>query len=178
MLFGRVAFRAGYPDVSAINQLFHGLKDMMDFTEANPATGFHPSAAPRGGDLTFVKRRVSSFTGSDLEVLLRSLDVRHLVLAGVMTSGVVLSTLREAADRDYRITVLSDGCADADPGSASRVDGEVVPDAGHRRHRRRMERRSVVKPARIERADRPGAACADGRRRTALSVIFSERPRR
>jgi len=37
-----------------------------------------------------------------------------MVLAGIATSGVVLSTLREAADKDYRITVLSDGCADAD----------------------------------------------------------------
>jgi nicotinamidase-related amidase len=33
-------------------------------------------------------------------------------LTGIVTSGVVLSTLREAADKDYRITVLSDGCAD------------------------------------------------------------------
>ena len=115
VLFGRVAFRAGYPDVSASNQLFHGLKDMMDFTEDNPATGYHPSVAPQDGDLKFTKRRISSFAGSDLEVLLRSLEVRHLVLTGVMTSGVVLSTLREAADRDYQITVLSDGCADADP---------------------------------------------------------------
>ena len=41
--------------------------------------------------------------------------VRHLVLTGVATSGVVLSTLRSAADLDYRITVLSDGCGDGDP---------------------------------------------------------------
>jgi hypothetical protein len=49
-----------------------------------------------------------------LEVLLRSLDVTHLVLTGIATSGVVLSTLREAADEDYRLTVLADGCLDAD----------------------------------------------------------------
>jgi nicotinamidase-related amidase len=61
-----------------------------------------------------VKKRVSAFTGSDLEVLLRSLAVSHLVLTGIATSGVVLSTLREAADRDYQLTVLADACADAD----------------------------------------------------------------
>ena len=61
-----------------------------------------------------VKKRVSAFSGSDLEVLLRSLDVTHLVLTGIATSGVVLSTLREAADKDYRLTVLADGCLDAD----------------------------------------------------------------
>jgi nicotinamidase-related amidase len=37
------------------------------------------------------------------------------VLAGVATSGVVLSTVRQAADLDYRLTVLADGCLDADP---------------------------------------------------------------
>jgi nicotinamidase-related amidase len=37
------------------------------------------------------------------------------VLAGIATSGVVLSTVRQAADMDYRLTVLSDGCLDADP---------------------------------------------------------------
>lgn len=61
-----------------------------------------------------VKKRVSAFTGSDLEVLLRSMSVTHLVLTGIATSGVVLSTAREAADRDYQLTVLADGCADAD----------------------------------------------------------------
>jgi nicotinamidase-related amidase len=62
-----------------------------------------------------VKRRVSAFTGSDLDVLLRGAGAGTLVLAGISTSGVVLSTLRQAADLDYRITVLSDACADADP---------------------------------------------------------------
>jgi nicotinamidase-related amidase len=61
------------------------------------------------------KRRVSAFTGSDLEVLLRSGGIDSLVLAGIATSGVVLSTLRQAADLDYRLTVLADGCLDADP---------------------------------------------------------------
>ena len=115
VLFGRVAFRSDYPDVSNSNALFGPLRTMMDFTESNPDLGHHPSVTPEEGDITFMKRRVSSFTGSDLEVILRSQEARRLVLAGVATSGVVLSTLREAADRDYEIVVLSDGCADADP---------------------------------------------------------------
>jgi nicotinamidase-related amidase len=48
-------------------------------------------------------------------VVLRAADVDHLVLTGIATSGVVLSTLRQAADLDYRLTVLADGCLDADP---------------------------------------------------------------
>jgi nicotinamidase-related amidase len=57
---------------------------------------------------------VSAFAGSDLQLVLRSLGVDSLVLTGVATSGVVLSTLREAADLDYFLTVLRDGCLDRD----------------------------------------------------------------
>ena len=48
-----------------------------------------------------------------LELVLRSRGVEYLILAGI-TSGVVLPTLRQAADLDYRITVLADGCGDGD----------------------------------------------------------------
>ncbi len=47
--------------------------------------------------------------------VLRSSTVDSLVLAGIATSGVVLSTVRQAFDLDYRLTVLSDGCLDSDP---------------------------------------------------------------
>ncbi len=74
-----------------------------------------PAVAPRSGDIIVTERRVSAFAGSDLEVVLRANDVSTLVLAGIATSGVVLSTLREAADRDYGLKVLSDCCDDSDP---------------------------------------------------------------
>jgi nicotinamidase-related amidase len=48
-------------------------------------------------------------------VVLRAAEADSLVLAGIATSGVVLSTLRQAADLDYRLTVLADGCPDGDP---------------------------------------------------------------
>lgn len=115
VLFGKVAFRPGYPDVAASNGLFSSLPGMgLDFQETNPATDYHPDVAPQVGDLTFTKRRASSFAGSDLELLLRSSEVNHVVLSGVATSLVVLSTVCAAADLDFRITVLSDGCADVD----------------------------------------------------------------
>ena len=79
---------------------------------------------------------MSAFTGSDLDVVLRSLGAETLVLAGIVTSGVVLSTLRQAADLDFRVTVLRDLCLDPDeevnrvlvekvfPKQASVVDAE------------------------------------------------------
>ena len=116
VLFGKVSFRAGYPDVAPSNQLFSRLPGMgLDFQESNSDTDYHSALRPQDGDYAFTKRRLSSFTGSDLDLLLRSLGVDHVVLTGVATSLVVLSTLRSAADLDYKLTVLSDGCADADP---------------------------------------------------------------
>lgn len=88
---------------------------MHDIVERDGATAVVDELAPQPGDVTVLKRRVSAFTGSDLEVVLRSRRIGTLVLCGIATGGVVLSTLREAADRDYRLVVLSDGCLDADP---------------------------------------------------------------
>ena len=45
---------------------------------------------------------------------MRAQDISQLVLCGIATSGVVLSTLREAADKDYQLTVLADCCVDGD----------------------------------------------------------------
>jgi nicotinamidase-related amidase len=116
VMFVRVAFRSGFPEVSAANQSFSAIAKGAgeNFTEDSPATQVHPALAPGANEPVVLKRRVSAFTGSDLEVLLRSRRVIRLVLTGIATSGVVLSTLREAADRDYELTVLADGCADAD----------------------------------------------------------------
>jgi nicotinamidase-related amidase len=60
------------------------------------------------------KRRVSALHGTDLEAVLRGLGVGNLVIAGVSTSGAVLSTVREASDLDYGITVLGGLCRDLD----------------------------------------------------------------
>ena len=115
VIFVRVAFRPGAPEVSRRNQSFAALKSTSPMDETDAATQIHPRLSPREGDVLVTKRRVSAFTGSDLDVVLRALEVDHLVLTGIATSGVVLSTTRQAADLDYRLTVIADACADADP---------------------------------------------------------------
>lgn len=115
IVFVRVAFRPGGADVNPRNRAFSALAGRTDMSVDDPATRIHPAVAPAADDVVVVKKRVSAFAGSDLEVVLRSLDVTSLVLSGVSTSGVVLSTLRQAADLDFGLTVLSDACADPDP---------------------------------------------------------------
>jgi nicotinamidase-related amidase len=110
-----VRFRKGYPEVSERNRSFSAIRGAgAAMEESNPATAIHPAVAPQDDEIVVTKRRVGAFSGSDLDVVLRALPVDGLVLAGIATSGVVLSTLRAAADLDFRCTVLADCCADGD----------------------------------------------------------------
>ena len=109
-----VGFRQGAPEINVNNKSFSAGKERFSNMDMTAFMQVHDSIAPQIGEVTVIKRRVSAFTGSDLEVVLRSFGIQHLILTGIATSGVVLSTLREAADKDYRITVLSDCCADGD----------------------------------------------------------------
>ncbi|MFJ9561393.1 cysteine hydrolase family protein [Streptomyces fuscichromogenes] len=116
VIYVAVGFRSGYPEVSARNKMFRGLVGAAARPAGDDrATQVHPDVAPAPGEPVVTKRRVSAFAGSDLDILLRAGGIDHLVLTGIATSGVVLSTLRQAADLDFELTVLSDGCLDSDP---------------------------------------------------------------
>lgn len=116
IIYVRVAFREGYPEVSPNNKSFSAVTQRLGgMAESEEATQIHSSVKPQPGDVLVTKRRFSAFTGSDLEVILRARGISTLVLTGISTSGVVLSTLREAADKDFVLRVLSDACLDADP---------------------------------------------------------------
>ena len=115
VIYVTVSFRSGHPEISTRNRAFAAAMAAGGFAHDDPATEIHPAVEPQPGDIVVTKRRVSAFTGSDLQVLLSGLGVDTLVLTGIATSGVVLSTLRQAADLDYQLVVLSDGCLDADP---------------------------------------------------------------
>lgn len=78
-------------------------------------TQIDPRIAPADGEIVVRKKRVGAFGTTDLKAQLDARGIDTLVLAGVATSGVVLSTVRDASDRDYRLVVLEDGCWDADP---------------------------------------------------------------
>jgi nicotinamidase-related amidase len=115
VVFVRVAFRAKAPEIAASNRSFAVSKTRMIGDEQSPEVQVIAELDPQPDEPVVVKRRISAFTGSDLEVLLRGLGARRLVLAGISTSGVVLSTVRQAADLDFELVVLADACADPDP---------------------------------------------------------------
>ncbi|HWX06375.1 MAG TPA: isochorismatase family cysteine hydrolase [Bradyrhizobium sp.] len=92
-----VAFRPGYPEISPRNPVFSALKANGMAVAGSEGAAIHPAAAAREGEPIVVKHRISPFVGTDLETLLRANGIDTLVLAGVHTSGVVLSTVRQPA---------------------------------------------------------------------------------
>jgi nicotinamidase-related amidase len=111
-----VGFRPGLPEVSDRNKLFAAIKSSSQHQKLfEGATGaINPALGPEAGDIVVTKHRVSAFAGTDLEMLLRARDIDTLVLFGIATSGVVLSTLLHACDADYKLVVIADCCADLD----------------------------------------------------------------
>ncbi|WP_104385480.1 cysteine hydrolase family protein [Sphingobacterium sp. HMA12] len=114
IIYVTVGFSRGMPEISPRNKVFSAVKNMLAALDMQEWMRIHPALAPQDQDIRVVKKRFSAFTGSDLELILRSQQITHLVLTGISTSGVVLSTLREAADKDYQLTVISDCCMDQD----------------------------------------------------------------
>jgi nicotinamidase-related amidase len=114
VIFVRVGFQKGMPEISPDNKTFSAYKNKMDDSQLSLFMELHPDLGLTENDIVVDKKRVSAFSGNALEMILRAKGISHLVLCGVATGGVVLSTLREAFDKDYILTVLSDGCADSD----------------------------------------------------------------
>jgi nicotinamidase-related amidase len=115
VLHVKVGFRPGYPEISRRNAAFGVIEQTGRFLPGDPTGEIHEAVAPRPDEVVIVKHRVGAFSGTDLQMVLGAKEVDTLVLLGIATSGVVLSTLRHAADADYRIVVVEDCCSDRDP---------------------------------------------------------------
>jgi nicotinamidase-related amidase len=112
--FVHTAFEPGYPEVSPNNKAFSRIAGTGAMIEGSPGTRFDPRIAPIGDEPVITKHRVGAFGSTPLDQILRARNIDTIVLTGIATSGVVLSTLRVAADLDYRVIVLSDCVADKD----------------------------------------------------------------
>jgi nicotinamidase-related amidase len=112
----QVGFRPGLPEVSDRNKLFGAVKASKPHQEffRGSSGAIHPELGPKADDIVVVKHRVSAFAGTDLNMILRAREIHTIVMFGIATSGVVLSTLLEASDADYRLVVVEDCCADLD----------------------------------------------------------------
>ena len=114
VIYVRVAFRDGYPELSQANLGFTRIRE-RGLLQEGVGTNIVPALQPLDHEVVVTKHRTGPFVGTELDQILRAREITTLVVAGISTSGVVLSTVREAADRDYRLVLIRDCCFDPDP---------------------------------------------------------------
>lgn len=113
--FARIALDdLDYQFTPTTNKEFSALARKRRFQNGTPESAIHQALAVQPGDIVFRTTRLGAFSTTDLDEQLTNLGVTTLIVSGAHTSGALLSTIREAADRDYRLLVLADCCADSD----------------------------------------------------------------
>ena len=109
-----LGFEPGYPEIPTASPIWGKLRDLRLFEKGSPSARFVGSLRDPA-DTVIYKQRVSAFTDTPLDLILRSQDITTVVLMGISTSHVVFSTLRSAIEKDYACVIIQDGCFDTEP---------------------------------------------------------------
>lgn len=109
--FAQIRFSPGYPEVSPLNKNGQGIKQLGLFTDdqISPELGRQPD------EPIIIAHRASVFFGTDLELRLSALGIDTLLMVGIASTGVMLSSIAHASDADYRLFTVKDCCYDPDP---------------------------------------------------------------
>ncbi|WP_084910685.1 isochorismatase family cysteine hydrolase [Burkholderia ubonensis] len=108
--FANLRFSPGYPEVSPLNRNGQGIKRLGLFIDDRTA----PELGQQANEPLIVAHRASVFFGTDLEVRLSEQGVDTLIMVGIASTGVVLSSVAYASDADYRLYTVKDCCYDPD----------------------------------------------------------------
>jgi nicotinamidase-related amidase len=108
-----LGFSKGHPEIPNESR-FYMLKQNNLMVKGTPSSEIDPSIYQEGEAIVY-KQRVSGFSENELNMILRAHKIENLVMFGIATSGITLSTIRQASDLDYKCTILKDACADRDP---------------------------------------------------------------
>lgn len=128
VVFVRVAFAPeDYDSIPDHHQAFAPMKHGRLFPDGDPSLVIHPALEVRDSDVVVRKTRYGAFSTTNLHALLGDESINTLVMAGISTAGVVLSTVRAASDADYRIFVLADATDDQDPEVHRVLIEKVIP---------------------------------------------------
>ncbi len=112
----RMAFRPDYADLARNTPIFRKTAEIGAVRDGHWGSEFFAELAPlqdNPREFAFKHNRISAFYGTELESLLRLLGATRLVIGGIATHSVVESTVRDAADRGFEVTVAADACAAA-----------------------------------------------------------------
>jgi nicotinamidase-related amidase len=132
VVYVRVAFTPeDYTTIPTHNKAFAAVAEHRILADGTPESAIDPSFEIRDSDILVRKTRFGAFSTTDLYTRLRAEGIDTLVVSGISTGGVVLSTLRDAADADYRLYVLADATADPDPEVHRVLIEKVFPHQAH-----------------------------------------------
>ena len=113
VVWTRMALHPDYTDGGLmISEIIPMVKERGGLREGTADTELISEAVVEPQDHVVTKQRYSAFIGTNIEVILRSLRVDTLIVGGVTTSMCVESTVRDAAQRDYRTIVVREACSD------------------------------------------------------------------
>ena len=110
----RVGFSPNYCELPRRSPLFGQAEEFGALMLGGWGTQFVGEALPTEGECVITKRRISAFHATELDLVLRTLGVDELFIAGVSTDLAVEAAVRDAHDRDYQVNVLENCCAAAD----------------------------------------------------------------
>ncbi|UZE09686.1 cysteine hydrolase family protein [Pseudomonas sp. B21-053] len=94
--------------------LDHKLSD-MHLPKGSPQARIIDDLTPTENEVVLPKTSSGVFNSTNIDYVLRNLEVRHLVIAGIVTDQCVDMAVRDAADRGYLITLVEDACATYTP---------------------------------------------------------------
>ncbi len=109
--FAKIHFSAGYPEVSPLNRNGQVIKQLGLFVNDQ----ISPELGQRADEPLILAHRASVFFGTDLEVRLSARGIDTLIMVGIASTGVVLSSVAHASDADFRLLTVKDCCYDPDP---------------------------------------------------------------
>ncbi|OQD27877.1 isochorismatase family cysteine hydrolase [Burkholderia cenocepacia] len=109
--FANLRFNPGYPEVSPLNKNGQGIKQLGLFIDDAPC----PELAKRPDEPLIIAHRASVFFGTDLQARLIAQGVDTLIMVGIASTGVMLSSIAHASDADFRLYTVKDCCYDPDP---------------------------------------------------------------
>lgn len=125
VVYTRVAFQPGYPDLVANSPLLGIVEQNGCLVDGTPGAALCAQTAPQDGDVVVTHQRVTGFQASELDVVLRGAGVDTVIMLGVATNISVEGTARTASDLGYRTIVVSDACSAA-TGAAHRASLESL----------------------------------------------------